>query len=132
MNASIDNLVKTRRVILDLFDKFAASGAFKVGETEENINNQFVAFAKEKFGLTNIGTVISCVLAKIRFWAIRIAHKAPFIYKKMTIFLDFGPVIDGWEGDVGRTYLIGHDPEKQRLLDDLEVFHNVKLFTKTI
>lgn len=33
-------------------------------------------------------------------------------------FLDIGPVFGGHEGDVGRTYTIGTDPEHKRIADD--------------
>jgi Xaa-Pro aminopeptidase len=35
-------------------------------------------------------------------------------------FADFGPIFDGWEADFGRTWVIGDDPVKHRLRDDLE------------
>jgi Xaa-Pro aminopeptidase len=37
------------------------------------------------------------------------------------VYADFGPVFDGWEGDFGRTWVIGTDPDKLRLRDDLAV-----------
>jgi hypothetical protein len=36
-----------------------------------------------------------------------------------TVFLDLGPVFGEWEADVGRTYVMGSDPEKHRLCRDL-------------
>ncbi|HUI61756.1 MAG TPA: M24 family metallopeptidase [Steroidobacteraceae bacterium] len=36
------------------------------------------------------------------------------------VFADFGPVFAGWEADFGRTWVIGQDPTKLRLRDDLE------------
>lgn len=39
------------------------------------------------------------------------------------VFGDFGPIFDGWEADFGRTWVLGADPHKLRLRDDLaEVF----------
>jgi Xaa-Pro aminopeptidase len=35
------------------------------------------------------------------------------------VFTDFGPVFDAWEADLGRTYVMGHDPHKLRLRDDV-------------
>lgn len=34
-------------------------------------------------------------------------------------FADFGPIFDGWEADFGRTWVLGDDPAKLRLRDDL-------------
>jgi Xaa-Pro aminopeptidase len=35
------------------------------------------------------------------------------------VFTDFGPVFDAWEADLGRTYVMGHDPRKLQLRDDV-------------
>jgi Xaa-Pro aminopeptidase len=37
------------------------------------------------------------------------------------VFLDFGPVFEEWEADFGRTYVLGEDPVKHQLRDDLAV-----------
>ncbi|KAI2628180.1 peptidase M24 [Xylaria nigripes] len=43
------------------------------------------------------------------------------------LFVDLGPVFEAWEADFGRTYVLGDDPLKQKLRDDLEpVWHEVK------
>jgi Xaa-Pro dipeptidase len=35
------------------------------------------------------------------------------------VFLDLGPVFGDWEADIGRTYVLGSDPAKLKLRDDL-------------
>jgi hypothetical protein len=35
------------------------------------------------------------------------------------VFLDFGPIFADWEADFGRTYVLGDDPVKHRLAEDL-------------
>ena len=43
------------------------------------------------------------------------------------VFADFGPIFEGWEADFGRTWVLGDDPVKLRLRDDLaEVFDEAK------
>ncbi|MGD0239609.1 MAG: M24 family metallopeptidase [Streptosporangiaceae bacterium] len=37
------------------------------------------------------------------------------------VFCDFGPIFEEWEADFGRTYVLGSDPVKLRLRDDLPV-----------
>ena len=40
-----------------------------------------------------------------------------------------GPVFDEWEADVGRTYVMGSDPEKHRLCKDLpRIFDAIKQY----
>jgi Xaa-Pro dipeptidase len=46
-----------------------------------------------------------------------------------TVFLDLGPVFDEWEADVGRTYVMGDDPVKRRLCQDLpRIFDALKQY----
>jgi Xaa-Pro dipeptidase len=40
------------------------------------------------------------------------------------LFLDFGPVFEAWEADIGRTYVIGGDRAKLRLRDAVEAAWN--------
>ena len=45
------------------------------------------------------------------------------------VFADFGPIFEGWEADFGRTWVLGDDPAKLRLRDDLsEVFEEAKQY----
>lgn len=45
------------------------------------------------------------------------------------VFADFGPLLEGWEADFGRTWVLGSDPRKLRLRDDLgELFDAGKRF----
>jgi len=45
------------------------------------------------------------------------------------VYLDLGPVFDEFEGDIGKTYLLGQDSEKERLIADLErIFSACKEF----
>jgi Xaa-Pro dipeptidase len=36
------------------------------------------------------------------------------------IFLDLAPVLEEWEADFGRTYVVGNDPLKHKLRRDIE------------
>jgi len=43
------------------------------------------------------------------------------------VFLDFGPIFEEWEADFGRTFVLGDDPVKLRLRDDLPVMFDAGL-----
>jgi Xaa-Pro aminopeptidase len=71
---------------------------------------------------------------KTRHWHKRIVRSGPhtlFPYRKNPpdrvigaddiAFADFGPVFEKFEADLGRTYVLGGDPVKHRLADDLPV-----------
>ena len=36
------------------------------------------------------------------------------------VFFDFGPVFEEWEADFGRTYVLGNDPLKLRIREEIE------------
>jgi Xaa-Pro aminopeptidase len=36
------------------------------------------------------------------------------------LFFDFGPVFDEWEADFGRTYVVGSDEQKLKLMQDVQ------------
>ena len=36
------------------------------------------------------------------------------------LFFDFGPIIEDWEVDLGRTYVIGNNSKKLKLINDVE------------
>jgi methionine aminopeptidase len=45
------------------------------------------------------------------------------------VYLDLGPVFEAWEADFGRTYVVGSDPDKHRLVGDLaDAFNRGKNF----
>jgi Xaa-Pro aminopeptidase len=47
------------------------------------------------------------------------------------LFVDLGPVFEDWEADFGRTYVLGDDPAKHRLKNDLEpIFQRTKAYFK--
>jgi Xaa-Pro aminopeptidase len=48
------------------------------------------------------------------------------------VYVDLGPVFEEWEADIGRSYALGSDPEKKRLVGDLpRLFDVVKAHYET-
>jgi len=37
------------------------------------------------------------------------------------LFFDFGPIIENWEADLGRTYVLGNDQFKLKIKNDIEI-----------
>jgi Xaa-Pro aminopeptidase len=69
-----------------------------------------------------------------KFWHKRIVRAGPntlqpyrenppdrLITEDDIVFCDFGPIFEQWEADFGRTFVLGDDPVKHRLRDDLPV-----------
>ena len=104
-----------------LFDAMVARGIVAPGVRETEASNAVRDLAGELFGVQ-------------RFWHKRIVRAGentltPYrenppdrvIEADDIVFVDFGPIFEEWEADFGRTYVLGDDPVKQRLRDDLPV-----------
>jgi Xaa-Pro dipeptidase len=102
-----------------LFNEVVASGMICAGKLESELTAEIHALARSRFGLS-------------RHWHKRIVRSGPntlLTYhdsptdRRMTdddiVYLDFGPVFDAWEADFGRTYALGSDPAKHRLVENL-------------
>ncbi|MEV7090777.1 M24 family metallopeptidase [Streptomyces sp. NPDC093085] len=106
-----------------LFAEIEARGLVAAGESERAVSDRVRDLADEMFGTT-------------RHWHKRIVRSGPNTLKPYKenppdrvigeddiAFADFGPIFEAWEADFGRTFVLGDDPVKHRLRDDLpEVF----------
>lgn len=117
--ARAHNLIEAERKAVVLFDEITARGLVKAGKTEIQVSNEVRDLAADMFDTS-------------RHWHKRIVRAGlntlqPYrenppdreIEEGDIVFLDFGPVFAEWEADFGRTYVLGDDPEKLRLRDDL-------------
>ena len=103
-----------------LFREVEKRGLVRPGITESRLNEEVYALAKELFGITT-------------YWHKRIVRAGantlqPYdenppdltLANDEILFLDLGPVFEEWEADFGRTFVIGSDPLKTKLRDDIE------------
>jgi Xaa-Pro dipeptidase len=102
-----------------LFHEIEARSLIHAGITETQLNDEIYALAKELYGITT-------------YWHKRIVRAGkntllPYeenppdlmIGEDDILFLDLGPVFEHWEADFGRTFVIGSDPVKHKLRNDV-------------
>jgi Xaa-Pro dipeptidase len=112
-------LLAAERKAEALFDAIESAGYIAAGRTERAVEQDIYALAEQSFGV-------------VKHWHKRIVRSGvntlciagdnppiQVIGEDDTVFIDLGPVFDEWEADVGRTYVVGNDPEKRRLCADL-------------
>ncbi|SFT31377.1 M24 family metallopeptidase [Streptomyces sp. ok210] len=105
----------------ELFDEIERRQLIVAGKRERELSDEIRDLAYELFGIE-------------RFWHKRIVRAGPntlhpyranppdrVIAEDDVLFCDFGPLLEQWEADVGRTYVLGDDPAKHRLRDDVSV-----------
>jgi Xaa-Pro dipeptidase len=103
-----------------LFKKIEEKKVIRPGVAETQINADVYALAEEMFGVDT-------------YWHKRIVRAgrntlAPYdenppdliVQSDDIVFLDLGPVFEKWEADFGRTFVVGNDPTKIKLRDDIE------------
>lgn len=114
------NLIKAEKIALELFNVAEERQLIMAGKDEETLNKEIFLLAKELFGIE-------------KHWHKRIVRSGentlhPYkenppnkiIQEDDILFFDFGPIIENWEADLGRTYVIGNDPLKLKLKNDIE------------
>jgi Xaa-Pro dipeptidase len=119
MDAVSEALLTAQTKAAALFQEVVDSGMIRAGRLESELTKDIHALARARFGLS-------------RHWHQRIVRSGPntlltyhdpVIDRHMTdddiVYLDFGPVFDAWEADFGRTYALGSDPAKHRLVANL-------------
>lgn len=102
-----------------LFAATVSNGLIEAGKLESELTQDIHELARSEFGLR-------------RHWHKRIVRAGSNtlltyhdesedrrIMADDIVYLDFGPVFDEWEADFGRTYALGADPQKHRLVADL-------------
>jgi len=112
---------------LAMFDAIEAAGLIAAGKAEREVEEAIFALAEADFGV-------------VQHWHRRIVRSGPntlttasdypdsrIIGADDTVYVDLGPVFEAWEADIGRTYALGDDPERRRLVADLpRVFEEVQ------
>lgn len=110
-----------------MFDAIERAGLIAPGRSEAEVTKDIEQLAERDFGVK-------------RHWHKRLVRTGPntvctyyddapvrTIGPEDTVYLDLGPVFEEWEADIGRSYAMGRDPDKKRLVADLpRVFEIVK------
>jgi Xaa-Pro dipeptidase len=102
-----------------LFDAIEAAGLIAPGKSEGELDREIYALAAGRFGVTRhwhkrvvrVGANTVCVFAD--------TPPERTIEADDIVYLDLGPVFEDWEADVGRSYVVGNDPAKKKLVADL-------------
>ena len=127
MSEEIQKLVLAEQKTKELFAAVEAWGLIVPGKSEKKLADEIVKLAKDHFGIEN-------------YWHKKIVRAGantlyPYngnppdrvIQKDDIVFLDFGPIFEGYEADFGRTYVVGNNPLKLKLKEDVEdAWHEAK------
>jgi Xaa-Pro aminopeptidase len=120
MDETKQKLVLAEQKAKELFFTVEERGLIVPGKTEKELSYEIVQIAKEDFG-TEIHWGKKIVRTGINTLQPYLANPGDLIIKEDDIlFFDFHPVFEGWEADLGRTYVLGNDPLKLKIREDVE------------
>jgi Xaa-Pro dipeptidase len=125
-------LLAAERRADELLAAIEARQLVRPGRMETEVDKDIYALAEQSFGVKQHWhkRIVRAGPNTVRIFAENPLVRA--IEANDTVFLDLGPVFDEWEADVGRTYVMGDDPEKHRLCQDLpKVFDTLKAYFDT-
>jgi Xaa-Pro dipeptidase len=121
MDAVSQSLLEAQYKAQALFDEVVAAGLIEAGKLESELSSEIHDLARERLGVH-------------RHWHKRIVRAGPNtvlgfhdegtdrqIAADDIVLRDLGPVFGEWEADFGRTYALGADPYKHRLVEDIGV-----------
>jgi Xaa-Pro dipeptidase len=104
-----------------LFAAIAEGGLVRPGVTEGELSQEIFALAAERFGVEqhwHKRLVRAGVNALATFYDETVERT---LEAGDLAFVDLGPVFEGWEADYGATFSLGDDPDKARLVADLDL-----------
>ena len=120
MNGTTQKMLLAEQKAKELFNTVEERGLIIPGKSELQLIEEIVKIAKEDFGIENHwGKKI--VRTGINTLQPYVSNPQDLIIQDGDIlFFDFHPVFEGWEADLGRTYVLSNDPLKQKIMKDVE------------
>ena len=108
----------------ELFKMVEDRGLIVPGKSESELSTEIVNLAKAEFGMVEHWhkKIVRAGVNTLESYSKNPPDRK--IQKDDILFLDFGPNFEGWETDVGRTYVLGNDPAKLKLKKDVEAASN--------
>jgi len=128
-NSTEEALAGAQRKAEELFAEVVGSGLIRPGVLESELSAEIHALASRRFAVRRHWhkRVVRCGANTLLTYAADPPDRR--IADDDAVYLDFGPLFGEWEADFGRTYVVGADPRKHRLVGDIEdAFRKGKTF----
>src|SRR6202789_2898295 len=111
-------LERAQAKALKLFDAIERDGLVRAGVTERQLEDQIGALAEREFGVEKHW---HRRIVRAGANSVTIAGDNPpvrTIAENDIVYVDLGPVFEAWEADIGKSYVLGDDPARGRLVWD--------------
>lgn len=115
-----NKLLQAEKIAIQLFEAVEERHLIVPGISEEQLNAAVADLALKNFGIEKHWH------KKIVRAGINTVAQYPdnpdnrILMADDIVFIDYGPIVEGYEADIGRTYVIGDDAKKIKLKNDVE------------
>ena len=113
-------LLKAEKISIQLFDAVEKNNLIIAGKSEAQLSLEVCNIASEKFGIENHWHKKIIRTGKNTLCIYPDNPPDEIIQEDDIVILDFGPIVDGYEADLGRTYVIGNNESKLKIKNDVE------------
>ncbi len=115
-----NRLLNAEKTAIELFEEVEKSNLIVAGKTEQQLSKEVSDLAFEKFGIQNHWhkKIVRTGVNTLATYSQNPPDKK--IEEDDILFIDLGPIVDGYEADLGRTYVLGENETKLKLKDDVE------------
>jgi len=121
---TIESLIQAEELAIQLFDEIEKIGLIKAGKTENQLNSEIFELAKQLFGIEKYWHKRIVRAGKNTIFPYRENPPDLLIADEDILFLDFGPIFEEWEADLGRTYVLGENKDYLKMKADVETTWN--------
>jgi Xaa-Pro aminopeptidase len=115
-----EKLLNAQYISVQFFKAIEEDNLIIAGKSEERLNSELCDLALNRFGIESHWhkKIVRTGKNTLAIYPDNPPNRT--IEKDDILFIDFGPIVEGYEADIGRTYVLGNDPRKLRLKNDVE------------
>jgi Xaa-Pro dipeptidase len=114
------NLIEAQQKAQKLFQQIKESQIIRPGISELEVSNEIYELAESLFGIKKYWHKRIVRSGKNTLFPYRENPRDLLIQDDDIVFFDFGPIFDNFEADIGRTFVLGDDPDKHHLAQCLQ------------
>lgn len=109
------------KIAAELFESIQKKDLISSGKTEAELSLEICNIATTEFGITDYWHKKIVRTGKNTMCSYTDNPSNLVIQKNDIVILDFGPIVNDYEADFGRTYIVGNNPSKIKLKQSVEL-----------
>jgi Xaa-Pro aminopeptidase len=115
-----EKLINAQNISIQFFNAIEENNLITAGKSEEQLNAELCDLGLKQFGIEKHWhkRIVRCGKNTLAIYPDNPPNR--IINEDDILFVDLGPIVDGYEADIGRTYVLGNNPQKLKLKRDVE------------